>query len=89
MHTDEYEISLSREVGVCSGLMRKYQRLLAVMEARHSMTTADFMDQSRLGGLPATADFTAWRDGVDALRHWSSTRDEYERLLSIMKISAP
>jgi hypothetical protein len=88
LHTDEYEIALSREVGVCNGFIRKYQRLLTMMEARHSMTTVMFMDRNHRGDLPTTRDFTAWREGVDGLRHWSATKDEYERLLGIMKISA-
>lgn len=88
MHTDDYEISLFREVGVCNWFVRKHQQLLDTMEMLHGMTTATFMDRKRLGELPPIPDFKKWQETVEALQHWSATRDEYERLLDIMKISA-
>ncbi len=88
MHTDEYEISLSRELGVCYGMMRKYQRLLSHMERRHSMTTAEFLARNRQGELPAQSDFGKWLRGSEALQYWSTARVEYERLMGIMKTSA-
>jgi len=88
LHTDEYEIALFKEVDVCTGHIRRYQCLLDSMEARHGMTTTVFKDRDRQGDIPATRDFTVWRDGVEALQRWNARRDEYERLLGIMKISA-
>ena len=87
MHTDEYEIALFREVDVCTGQMRKYQRLLDKMEARHNMTTTAFLDCLRGGELPATPDFGEWHAGVEALQRWKERRIEYEHLLCVMKIS--
>jgi len=86
MHLDEYEISLSRELGLCNGLARKCQRLLDRMESRHGMTTAVFLEHWRQGKLSASREFTAWREGVEGLQRWTDARDEYERLLGIMKI---
>ena len=86
MHLDEYEISLSRELGLCEGFIRKCQRLLDRMEARHGMTTAVFLDRWHQGKLSASREFTEWQDGVEGLRRWSDARNEYERLLGIMKI---
>jgi hypothetical protein len=88
LHTDEYEIALFREVDVCSGQIRRHQRLLDSMEQRHNMTTAVFLDRARLGDLPAALDFKEWQGHADALQRWQETRDEYERLLGVMKISA-
>jgi hypothetical protein len=88
LHTDEYEIALFREVDVCKGQARKYQRLLDRMEARHGMTTTAFLDRARQGGLSATPDFKEWHEGSEALQRWKAARAEYERLLGIMKISA-
>ena len=88
MHTDEFEIALSRELDVCIGYIRKHRRFLKSMETRHGMTTAVFMDLSSIGRLPPSLDFSDWRKSVEALQHWSATRDEYERLLGVMKISA-
>ena len=89
MHTDEYEIALFREVDVCTGHVRKYQRLLDRIEARHNMTTTAFLDRSRRGELSAIPDFKEWHESIEALRRWKEKQVEYERLLGIMKISAP
>jgi hypothetical protein len=88
LHTDEYEIALFREVDVCTGHVRKYQRCLDRMEARHGMTTAAFLDRARGGELPETPDFREWHAGIEALQRWKEKRVEYERLLEVMKISA-
>jgi hypothetical protein len=88
LHTDEYEIALSREVSVCNGHVRKYQRLLKEMEARHNMTSTAFLDGARLSEPRANSDFEKWHEGIEGLRRWSEKRDEYERLLDLMKISA-
>jgi hypothetical protein len=87
LHTDEYEIALSREVDVCKGQVRKYQRLLAAMEARYGMTTMAFLDRARRGELPGNSDLKGWQEVIEALQRWSEKRVEYERLLDIMKIS--
>lgn len=58
------------------------------MEARHGMTSAAFLDSARLNKPPTTPDFKEWHEGIDALQRWRETRDEYERLLDLMKISA-
>jgi hypothetical protein len=88
LHTDEYEIALSREVDVCKGQVRKYERLLIMMEERHGMTTAAFLDRARRGELPENPDLKDWHEGIEALQRWSEKKVEYERLLGVMKISA-
>ncbi len=88
MHTDEYEISLSREVGVCDSAIRKCRRILDSMEARHGMTTEEFLERVRLGRLPAIPDFNEWQKSIEKLRYWTETRGEYHRLLDFMKVSA-
>ena len=53
------------------------------------MTTPAFQDRSRRGELSAIPDFKEWHESIEALRRWKEKRVEYERLLGIMKISAP
>ena len=86
MHLDEYEISLARELGLCDGLIRQCRRSLARMEKRHGMTTEVFLDRWRQGQLAASRDFIAWRESAEGVRAWTDARNEYERLLGIMKI---
>lgn len=88
MHTDEYEIAIAREVGVCTAHIRRHQRLLNKMETLHGMSTAALVDGAQLNELPSPPDIKQWHEGIEAMRCWSEKRDEYERLLELMKISA-
>lgn len=85
MYFDEYGISISRELGLCNEAVRSCKRLLAGMESRHGMSTEVFLDRLQQGTLCASREFRKWRDGVEGLRRWSAARNEYERLLQIMK----
>ncbi|HEY6011187.1 MAG TPA: hypothetical protein VIX18_06920, partial [Nitrospirota bacterium] len=64
-----------------------YRRILDRMESNHSMTTEEFLDRFRRGTLAGASDFTEWRESAEALRYWTDTRGEYQRLLDCMKIS--
>jgi hypothetical protein len=86
VHLDEYEISLARELRLCSEYVRKCRLLLERMETRHGMTTEVFLSRQEQGALAVSRDFTKWRDGAEGLRRWSDARNEYARLLGIMKI---
>jgi hypothetical protein len=88
LHTDEYEISLSREIVVCNGFIKSYQRRLSTMEGRHGMTTEEFLDYYLRGKLITSSTYEKWLSYYEELKHWVATRDEYEQLLHIMKISA-
>lgn len=89
MHTDEYEISLSRELVVCDGYIRKYQKLLREMEERHSITTENFLAGSRTIGLHESSELTVWQQTFESLQRWSVRRNEYNRLLGTMKGTFP
>ena len=72
MHTDEYEISLGRELAVCEQYVRKYRRMIEDLERRKA---------------PASAGPGEGEQVQAELRHWSAARDEYARLLREMRIS--
>ena len=87
MHTDEYEISLSRELDVCDGRIREIRRFLAVIEKRYSPDTEMFVQEFRDGRLTGHADdFTLWIDNHEALKRWEALKRQYEGLLKRMKI---
>ena len=44
MHTDEYEISLSREIDVCRGRVRAIKKTLYKMEQKYGITTEQFLN---------------------------------------------
>jgi hypothetical protein len=87
MHTDEYEISLSRELHVCEKKIEKIRKALVAMETKYQIKTAVFVDEYKSGSISAgNADFSAWVSNYEALKKWEVLRDQYAELLHRMKI---
>lgn len=87
MHTDEYEISLSREIDVCKEKVHALKKRLARMEQKFSMTTESFVRDSGQGKLSHNdKDLIDWMDDHRALTKWQTSLSEYEELFSQMKI---
>ncbi len=87
MHTDEYEISLSRELAVCKKTVRKLQKCLLTMERRYNMTTEMFVEAYRGKGFSSrNKDFISWINDYEALRKWEQRKREFEELFHRMKI---
>lgn len=81
MHTDEYEISLFRELAVCEQYVRNYGKIMRGMEQQHGMSTADFL-KLRDRDPRASKDIRLeWEEAHESLLRWSAARDEYARLL--------
>lgn len=86
MHTDEYTISLSRELAVCESLIRKTLRSLAGLEHRYGCSTREFSEKVRSGLLiPETDDFRRWSELAGSLSAWTAKREEYSDLLLKMR----
>ncbi len=86
MYTDEYTISLSRELAVCGSQIRKVKQALAGLEHRYGYTTKDFSARLRSGQLTTdTDDFRRWSGLVVSLRAWTEKKEEYAALLLKMK----
>ncbi len=87
MHTDEYEISLSRELKVCLNTISKIKRLLASMEKKYAMETKDFVVRYfESGAAQDNKDFKVWLGGYQELKRWEERKTEYEKLFRSMKI---
>jgi hypothetical protein len=86
MHTDEYEISLARELKVCESAIRKATRYLALMNTKYDLETASFIEQYNSGALGKSREFNAWAESYKALQEWETRRKQYEDLLRTMKI---
>lgn len=85
MNTDEYEISLAREITVCKNIIAKISGELSLLEKQHGMTTADFVIKAREGGGLAIADRASWLQEYDALQTWQQRLHEYEEALQAVK----
>ncbi len=86
MHTDEYEISLNRELMVCKSTIRRIKEFFVIMERKHGKTTAQFVKEFDNGTLTGHEDFVTWRNNFDLLKNWEDLQRQYEEMFRIMKI---
>ncbi len=92
MHTDEFEISLLRELKVCGNTIHRIKKTLALMEQKHHKTTDAFIDEFRSGKLsndPGNKDdYAVWESSYESLKRWQDLESQDQEQLSIMSISA-
>ena len=78
MNTDEYEISLAREITVCKNIIAKITKELSRLEAKHGMTAL-------ARSSPDIPDRTRWLQEYETLRTWQQRLREYEEALTTIK----
>ncbi len=90
MHTDEFEISLFRELKVCGNTIKRIMKFLNTMERKHKKSTASFIEEYRSGALDREGefkdDYTAWESNYESLRQWQDLERQYQEQFRIMKI---
>lgn len=91
MHTDEFEISLSRELKVCGNTIRRIKKTLVLMERKHHKTTETFIEEYKNGKLLVDSgckdDYRAWAASYESLKEWQGLERQYQEQYRIMKIS--
>jgi hypothetical protein len=80
MHTDEYQISLNREIGVCRANMSRARRLLDAFERRHGFDTAEFLSSGDRRAQLSCKEAMDWEEQTEALRRWEDRLSEYQKL---------
>ncbi len=85
MHTDEYEISIGREIIHCRKRVRRLQDALARREKQCGMTTAAFLRALEDGHLPEKHYQQSWSREHQELQYWLKTLTEYEKALTTLK----
>ena len=89
MHTDEYEISIAREVNHCERVVRQTREKLAARDARYGMDCTAAAEAAAAGRLVIDAkELAAWQEDIEALPRWEQRLDEYRLALAEMRISA-
>ncbi len=86
MHTDEYEISLYRELGVCKKAIQGLEKTLSGFENKYNLTTAAFIERYNNEDIGNNSDFTLWNENYESLRRWTERGRQYETMLRLMKI---
>ncbi len=91
MHTDEFEISLFRELKVCGNTIQRIKKSLSLMEGKHKKSTAMFMEEYRSGKLSADTknqeEYAAWWSSCESLKQWQDLERQYQEQFHTMKIS--
>jgi len=91
MHTDEFEISLSRELSVCKNTISRIKKTLGILERKHNKTTESFIEELLSGTLSQDHpdykdDYEAWKSSYDSLKQWEALQQQYQDALRMMKI---
>lgn len=77
LQTDEYGISISREITVCRNMIDRQKKELARFEKQYGISTARMI----AGEMPETGkearDLEAWRNGYEGLLAWRQRLREY------------
>ncbi len=85
MHTDEYEISIGREIAWCRKMVRKLKDSLARREKQCGMTTKSFLQAMEEGGLSEQHPMQGWNQEYQELQYWQKTLSAYEEALERLK----
>jgi hypothetical protein len=89
MHTDEYEISLAREVNHCQQVVKKTRAKLEERLRKFGMEYPEAIRAAGEGRLAITAkELAKWQDDIEALPVWEQRLEEYREALAMMRTSA-
>jgi hypothetical protein len=86
MHSDEYQISLSREIDVCRDRVNVVRKRLRKLEEKSGVTTAQFLEGIQSGSDAVSGgDAVKWAETCDELKVWETKQKEFEALQRAMK----
>jgi hypothetical protein len=89
MHTDEYEISITRERNHCRQVVKKTLAKLAERRLTFGMDYPEAVLACAEGRLEiGEKELAQWHDDVEALPQWEQRLEEYREALAMMRISA-
>ena len=89
MPTDEYGISLLRELTVCKNTIQRIRKSLQLLEQKHGKSTEVFVNELKEGRLSDRkefqSDYDAWRSSYESLKKWEELEKEYLEAYQAMK----
>jgi len=89
VHTDEYEISLYRELAVCKNTIQRIKKSLGILERKHNKSTDAFIAEYRSGKMTQHPefkdDYEAWQSSYDSLKRWEELEKQYQDAYRIIK----
>jgi hypothetical protein len=89
MHTDEYEISLTREINICQRVVNETWTKLDRRRQRFGMNYPEASRAATEGRLIIDGpELTGWREDFEALPQWEQRLEQYREALAVLRISA-
>ena len=85
MHTDEYEISIGREIAFCRKMVRKLKDSLERREKHCGRTTEAILQTLEEGSLSEQHPIQSWHQEYQELQYWQKMLTEYEEALKSLK----
>jgi len=86
MHTDEYEISVGREIVLCRKVIDRLTKALREKEKKYGMSTEEFLTAFMEGRLlEIRKDFGIWAEDARELENWRKKLRDYEEALKMLK----
>lgn len=78
MQTDEYEISISREIKICREFIGKLSTKLSGFEEKYGAQTTDALFKSPPVNIQGD-DLKKWQQAYEALRDWQQRLTDYQQ----------
>jgi hypothetical protein len=85
MHTDEYEISIGREIALCRRMVRQLNDSLQRRERQSGMTTAAILKAVEDRCQSEEHPLQVWKQEYQKLQYWQKMLAEYEEALESLK----
>lgn len=85
MHTDEYAITLSREVNICNKKLKAIEKFILKMESKYKMKTKVFLEEYEKGGKRNNKDFNMWKEKYEAMKFWKERKKQYDEIYCRMR----
>ena len=90
MQSNDFEISLSRELNVCKNTIQRIKKSLGILERKHNKTTEVFIRELLNNALTGHAeykdDYEAWQSSYESLKKWEELERQYQEAFRMMKI---
>ena len=83
MYTDEYDISLKREINICRRSIKKIERFIAGMENKYNLKTEVFIQGFRKGESGNSKDYMLWKNKYEELERWKERDLHYKEMLGL------
>jgi hypothetical protein len=85
LQTDEYGISISREITVCRNMIERQRKNLARFEKQYGISTGEMIKNENLKTEIKTRDTDDWRNENEGLLAWEQRLREYEEAYESLK----